>query len=139
MTAALAVGLLLAAGVYLVLQRTMLRVVVGFVLLGHAVNLLVLAAGGSHRRGLPLPGQNGDEPAADPLPQAFVLTAIVITFAITVYLLGLARAGRVDPEDDDGTVDDPGTASAGVPVDAVPDPVTPPAPDVAGDDAAGPR
>ncbi|MGY1751252.1 sodium:proton antiporter [Modestobacter sp. SYSU DS0511] len=138
MTAAVAVGLLMAAGVYLVLQRTLLRVVVGFVLLGHAVNLLLVSAGGPHRRGLPLAGQGGDEPAADPLPQAFVLTAIVITFAITVYLLGLARAGRVQPEDD-GTSADRSTAEAGVPVDVAPDPADDPAPDVAGDDADGPR
>ncbi|SHN78651.1 multisubunit sodium/proton antiporter, MrpC subunit (TC 2.A.63.1) [Geodermatophilus obscurus] len=100
MTAAVAVGVLVAGGVYLVLQRNLVRVVLGFVLLGHAVNVLVLAAGGMDRRGLPLIGQGDPATAADPLPQAFVLTAIVITFGITVYLLALARAGGADTERD---------------------------------------
>jgi multicomponent Na+:H+ antiporter subunit C len=99
-TAAVAVGVLVAGGVYLVLQRDLIRVVLGFVLLGHAVNVLVLAAGGMDRRGLPLIGQGDPATAADPLPQAFVLTAIVITFGITVYLLALARAGGADTEQD---------------------------------------
>ncbi|MBB0230550.1 cation:proton antiporter subunit C [Streptomyces calidiresistens] len=92
MTAALAVGILVTGGVYLILQRELLRVVLGFVLLGHAVNILFVAAGGMDRRGVPLIGQTSPEEAADPLPQAFVLTAIVITFGITVYLLALLRA-----------------------------------------------
>ncbi len=112
MTAAVAVGLLVAGGVYLVLQRNLVRVILGFVLLGHAVNVLVLAAGGMDRRGLPLIGRGDPASMADPLPQAFVLTAIVITFGITVYLLALARAGGpgtdtdteqnvAEPQDDD--------------------------------------
>jgi multicomponent Na+:H+ antiporter subunit C len=98
-TAAIAVGLLVAGGVYLILQRNLIRVVVGFVLLGHAVNVLVVSAGGMDRRGLPLIGQGDPGRAADPLPQAFVLTAIVITFGITVHLLALVRAGG--PTDDE--------------------------------------
>jgi multicomponent Na+:H+ antiporter subunit C len=98
-TAAVAVGLLVAGGSYLVLQRGLLRVVLGFVLLGHAMVVLVLAAGGD-RGGFALPG-NGAGESADPLPQAFVLTAVVIAFAVTVYLLGLLRAGPDDPADDD--------------------------------------
>ncbi len=105
MTAAIAVGLLVTGGVYLVLQRDLVRVVVGFVLLGHAVNVLVVSAGGMDRRGLPLIGQGDPGQAADPLPQAFVLTAIVITFGITVYLLALARASSSagDQQPSDGT------------------------------------
>ena len=99
MTAAIAVGVLVAGGVYLVLQRGLIQVVIGFVLLGHAVNVLVLSAGGMARRGLPLIGQGDPDQAADPLPQAFVLTAIVITFGITVYLLALVRAST--PADDE--------------------------------------
>lgn len=106
MTAAIAVGVLVAGGVYLILQRTLMQVVIGFVLLGHAVNVLVLSAGGMDRRGLPLIGQGDPGQAADPLPQAFVLTAIVITFGITVYLLALVRAGSAaeeEPHEADGT------------------------------------
>jgi multicomponent Na+:H+ antiporter subunit C len=104
-TAAIAVGLLVAGGIYLVLQPGLVRVVISFVLLGHAVNVLVLAAGGMDRRGLPLIGQGDPDRAADPLPQAFVLTAIVITFGITVYLLALARASSSADDQDrpDGT------------------------------------
>lgn len=96
MSAAVLVGLLTAAGVYLTLQRGLIRVTLGFLLLGHAVNVLLVAAGGLAHRGDPLLGQAPDERLADPLPQAFVLTAVVITFGITVYLLALARAGGED-------------------------------------------
>ncbi|TKJ18124.1 NADH-quinone oxidoreductase subunit K [Blastococcus sp. CCUG 61487] len=102
MTAAIAVGVLVAGGVYLVLQRGLLRVVLGFILLGHAVNVLLVAAGGLDRRGVPLIGQSDPSTTADPLPQAFVLTAVVITFAVTVYLLGLARAGDSGDDDAEG-------------------------------------
>jgi len=101
MTLALSVGILVAGAVYLLMQRGMLRVVLGFVLLSHAVNLTILAAGGTSRREEPL-GDNPD-PAlvADPLPQAFVLTAIVIAFAITIFMLVLSVAGRGDDDTDD--------------------------------------
>jgi multicomponent Na+:H+ antiporter subunit C len=105
MTLALAVAALVAAGTYLVLQRGLVRVAFGFVLLGHAANVVLLAAGGTERRTAPLVGGATEAElasTADPLPQAFALTAIVITFAITVYLLGLVAAGADDdePEDD---------------------------------------
>jgi multicomponent Na+:H+ antiporter subunit C len=97
MSLALSIGLLAAAGVFLVLQRGMIRIILGFVLLTHAVNLLIIAAGGVARRGAPFIG--GDTSvAADPLPQAFVLTAIVIAFAITVVLATLAVVGKGDDD-----------------------------------------
>lgn len=105
MTIAVAVGLLTAAGVYLVLRRDLLRVVVGFVLLGHAVNLLLLSAGGLARREPPLGAAPDPAGTADPLPQAFVLTAIVITFGITVHLLGLVGADGGRETGADGTRD----------------------------------
>ncbi|MFE7765339.1 sodium:proton antiporter [Streptomyces sp. NPDC057438] len=89
LTAALAVGVLTAGGVFLLLRPGLLRITFGFILLGHAVNLLLLTAGGPARREPPLIGHGDPARMADPLPQAFVLTAIVITFGITVYLLGL--------------------------------------------------
>ncbi|MGF1646383.1 MAG: sodium:proton antiporter [Kineosporiaceae bacterium] len=99
MTSAIAVAVLVAGGVYLLLQRGLLRVTLGFVLLGHAANLVLLAAGGTDRRRPPLLGGDADLTAtADPLPQAFVLTAIVITFAITVHLVALAGSGADDEE-----------------------------------------
>jgi multicomponent Na+:H+ antiporter subunit C len=121
-TSAIAVAVLVAGGVYLLLQRGLLRVTLGFVLLGHAANLVLLAAGGTDRRRPPLLGSDTDLAAtADPLPQAFVLTAIVITFAITVHLVALAGSGADDEEPEDDATDAPGTGGGGQPADD-PDP-----------------
>src|SRR5690606_26808948 len=75
-------------------QREMVRIAIGFLLLSHAVNLMIIAAGGAERRGEALGSILDPTSTADPLPAAFVLTAIVIAFAITIYLLVLAVAGR---------------------------------------------
>jgi multicomponent Na+:H+ antiporter subunit C len=80
----------------------MIRIILGFVLLTHAVNLLIIAAGGVARRDAPFVGGDISQ-AADPLPQAFVLTAIVIAFAITVVLATLAVVGRGDDDTESGT------------------------------------
>lgn len=103
MTTAIVVGVLVTAGVYLLTRRGALPLVLGFVLLGHAVNLIILSGGGVARRQAPLVDEDFDAAtAADPLPQAFVLTAIVITFGVTVYLLALIkRRTAVDPDDDE--------------------------------------
>jgi multicomponent Na+:H+ antiporter subunit C len=108
MTLALAAGILVAGAVYLFSRREMLRVILGFVLLGHAVNLVLMAAGGTSRRVEPIGADLDPAVVADPLPQAFVLTAIVIAFSITVVMLVLAVTGRGDDDtadvlDDDGT------------------------------------
>jgi multicomponent Na+:H+ antiporter subunit C len=124
---AVAVAVLVAGGVYLVLQRGLVRVAFGFVLLGHAANLVLLASGGVGLRTAPLVGgATAEEIAttADPLPQAFALTAIVITFGITVYLLALVAAGA---DDDPSTEESP----AGEP-DRIPGEVP------AGDETEGP-
>ena len=92
MTAAIIVGMLAAGGTYLVLQRGIVRMALGFVLLGHAATTLLMASGGVARRAVPFLGAEGD--LADPLPQAFALTAIVISFGITAFLLTLAFRGR---------------------------------------------
>jgi multicomponent Na+:H+ antiporter subunit C len=97
MTVAIAVAVLVAGGAFLLTRRGVLRLVLGFVLLGHAVNLVLLAAGGTSRREPALLGPGLDvDAAADPLPQAFVLTAIVITFGVTVFLLGLIATDDAD-------------------------------------------
>ncbi|MEE2037120.1 cation:proton antiporter subunit C [Nocardiopsis sp. CT-R113] len=100
MTLAITIGVLTAGAVYLILQRGMVRIVLGFVLLSHAVNLLLMSAGGVFHRGIPMLGGDTDGPFADPLPQAFVLTAIVIAFSITVYMLTLAATGTSDDTED---------------------------------------
>lgn len=92
MSAAVIVGLLATGGTYLVLQRGIVRAALGFVLLGHAATTLMIAAGGVGTRAVPFAGGGAD--AADPLPQAFALTAIVIAFGITAFLLALAFRSR---------------------------------------------
>jgi multicomponent Na+:H+ antiporter subunit C len=85
---ALLVGVLYAGGTYLLLQRNLTRMVLGLFFYGHGVNVLLLLSGG--RAGSP-PLVNGlPGPMADPLPQAMALTAIVITFGISAFLLGVA-------------------------------------------------
>jgi multicomponent Na+:H+ antiporter subunit C len=96
-TYAILAGVLAAVGTAQVLQRTLTRIVIGVVLIGQAANLLLLIAGGQPA-GPPLVGAEGA--VSDPLPQALALTAIVITFAIVSFLLGLAwRAARLTGED----------------------------------------
>lgn len=84
---ALTVGALFAVGSYLILQRTLSRIVIGLAILGHAANLLLLAAGGPAGTA-PFAGAPGTP--ADPLPQALALTAVVITFGVSALLLALA-------------------------------------------------
>lgn len=94
-----AVAGLVAAGTFLVTSRSLSRIVLGFALLGHAAVLALLASGG--RAGSP-PIVDG-EPAADtsnPLPQALSLTAIVISFGLTLFVLALARRQQLLTGDD---------------------------------------
>lgn len=96
MILALTIAILMGGGVYLVVQRGMLRIVLGMTLISHATNLLILSTGIPAWRGEPFPSLTALEDAADPLPQAFVLTAIVIAMATTTYMLTLAGVGRSD-------------------------------------------
>ncbi|MBQ1072992.1 NADH-quinone oxidoreductase subunit K [Micromonospora sp. C31] len=111
MSAAVAVGVLVAAAVHLLLQRGQLRVILGFVLLGHAVNVLLLSAGGLDRRAPAFDGAGAE--VADPLPQAFALTAIVISFGITLYLLGLLSADGPTGGGEKETGDGPSATAGG--------------------------
>ncbi len=98
---ALIVGVLFGTGTYLLLQRTLTRIVIGLALLGHGVNVLLLMAGGG--TGVAPLIVDGVELAAyaDPLPQAMALTAIVITFAILAFLLALAYRSWTLTHDDE--------------------------------------
>ena len=102
-TIALLIGLLYTVGTYLLLQRTLTRIVIGLALLGHGANLLLLQAGGA--AGLvPFVGPDSDAElltTADPLPQAMVLTAIVITFGVSAFLLALAYRSWVLTQQDE--------------------------------------
>ena len=98
MTIAIMIGVLTAGGVYLMMQRSMVRGVFGLTLLSHAANFVLLSAGVGAWRVEPLSGRGDQSLAADPLPQAFVLTAIVINLAVTVFVLALAVLGHDDDQ-----------------------------------------
>jgi multicomponent Na+:H+ antiporter subunit C len=90
---------LFALGTYLLLQRKLSRIIVGLGLISHGANVLFVNSG---RRGLPpLIGQGNPADFADPLPQALVLTAIVISFGTTALLLALAYRSWLLTEDDE--------------------------------------
>jgi len=94
------VGVLVAAGVYLVLERSLSRIIVGIILLGNGVNLLLLSAGGSAGE-VPIIGLGDVEEMVDPVPQALILTAIVITLGMTAFLLALAyRSWQLNGHDE---------------------------------------
>ncbi len=97
------IGGLYAAGVYLLLDRSLTRVLLGFVLLGNATNVLVLSTGGP--AGLaPILGYSEPEQINDPLPQALILTAIVITFGVSAFLLAIIhRSWRLARDEAVGT------------------------------------
>ncbi|WP_243228553.1 NADH-quinone oxidoreductase subunit K [Microbacterium sp. CIAB417] len=94
-------AVLFACGVYAMLERSLTRVLIGFLLLGNATNLLLLIVMG-------VPGSApfyGETGVSDPLPQALTLTAIVITFAVSAFLLALIyrswQLGQADTVEDD--------------------------------------
>ena len=86
----IAIGGLTAVGVYLITARSLSRILLGFALLGHAAVLGLLTAGGPPGDA-PFADRTVPEEAANPLPQALALTAIVISFGLTLFLLALAR------------------------------------------------
>lgn len=130
----LAAGTLISAGVYLVLDRAMTKMMLGLMLIGNGANLLILQAGGQ-AGSPPIVGRDSevyDDVIADPLAQAMILTAIVISMAMTAFILTLAyrqyRYRTADVIEDD--VEDaaiaarPATASAAPDHDASDDPET---------------
>lgn len=93
------VGVMIAAGVTLILERSLTRILIGFVLIGNGVSVLYLVVSGP-AGSAPIVGLSGD-PMSDPLPQAMVLTAIVITLGVTSFGLALAyRAWQLTGHDD---------------------------------------
>lgn len=85
----LAVGVLIGVGVYLMLCRNLLRIVGGMMILSNGVNLLIFTMGGLKTGSAPLVHLSGSA-STDPLPQALILTAIVIGFGLTSFLIVLA-------------------------------------------------
>jgi multicomponent Na+:H+ antiporter subunit C len=93
------VGVLVAAGVTLLLERSLTRVVLGIMLLGNGVNLLILVGG--EYGGPPIVGVTEPGRMSDPLTQAMILTAIVITLGMTAFLLAMAYRSWVLTGNDD--------------------------------------
>ena len=98
MLAAVAAGLF-GIGTFLLLQRKLSRIIIGLGLFTHGANILLITAG---RRGEPPIVGTGDEAAfGDPMPQALALTAIVITFGVTILLLALGFRSWLLTDDDE--------------------------------------
>ncbi|MBQ1042243.1 Na(+)/H(+) antiporter subunit C [Micromonospora sp. C32] len=99
MVLVLAVGVLVAAGVTLLLERSLTRILLGIILLGNGVNLLILLGGRSGPA--PFVGSTPPGEMSDALPQAMVLTAVVITFGLTAFLLAVAYRSWYTSGDDE--------------------------------------
>jgi multicomponent Na+:H+ antiporter subunit C len=91
---AVCIGILFACGLYLMLQRNLMKVLFGIILLSHAANLLIFAVGGLSR-GLPAfiraTADTTIGGSADPLPEALILTAIVIGFGVLAFTVVIVR------------------------------------------------
>ena len=117
---ALVIGALFTGGFYMMLRRNLVKVLIGLLLLGHAANLLVFTVGGLTRGRPPLipDGENSlIPPYADPVPQALILTAIVISFGVTAFAIILLRQAYISLGTEDlsklrtteMTIEDPST------------------------------
>jgi multicomponent Na+:H+ antiporter subunit C len=89
---AFVIGGLYAAGLYMMLRRSIVKLIIGLALFGHAANLLIFTVAGLSRAQPPIlldVGADGHAAVADPLPQALILTAIVIGFGVQAFALVL--------------------------------------------------
>jgi len=101
---ALSVGVLFAAGAYMLMRRSFVKIVIGLALLGHAANLLIYVSAGLVKGRPPLVDPTATVPAlphADPLPAALILTAIVISFAVMSFTIVLIKRAYQDIGTDD--------------------------------------
>lgn len=133
----LAAGTLVGAGVYLLLDRAMTKMMLGILMLGNGANLLILQAGGA-AGSPPIAGRESlpyGEVIADPLAQAMILTAIVISMAMTAFILTLSyrqyryrTADVIEDDSEDAAIaaiaSRPSLASAAADHDASDDPTT---------------
>ena len=114
---ATAIGILVASGVWLLLRPRTFQVIVGLALLSYGVNLFIFSMGRLWSGAPPI--LTGDGAVADPLPQALVLTAIVIGFATTGFVIEMALRSRHEGGSDhvdgrpDASATPPGVAAAG--------------------------
>jgi len=101
---AIMTGILYAAGIYMILRRSLVKLIIGIVVLGNGVNLLIFLMGGLVKGNPPIIAENGhvlEGIYADPVPQALILTAIVISFGLQSFAIVLIkRAYKVLQTDD---------------------------------------
>ncbi len=97
---AIFVGIFFTIGTYMVLSKSLLRIILGTSILSHGVHLLILTMGGLKKGGSPILGI-GNGFYTDPIPQALILTAIVINFAVTALFLVLTYRSNQELGEDD--------------------------------------
>ncbi|HMP89727.1 MAG TPA: Na+/H+ antiporter subunit C [Kiritimatiellia bacterium] len=101
---AIVIGSLYASGLYLMMRRNIPKFIIGLALLSHGANLLIFTAGGLSRGRPPVIPEGLEIPAgpiADPLPQALILTAIVISFALLAFAIVLILRSHEELKTDD--------------------------------------
>ena len=99
-----AIGVIFGTSVYLMMRGSILRLAIGLVLMAHGANLLLFTMGGLRQEGVPVLGMTVPSGFTDPLVQALILTAIVISFGVTAFLLVVVY--RIHQEEGtDGTDD----------------------------------
>lgn len=86
----LVIGVLFASGTYLILQKNLLKLVLGIGLISHGANIILISSGWIGPGQVPILGRDETKAFVDPIPQALVLTAIVIGFAAMAFMLVLA-------------------------------------------------
>ena len=97
-------GVLFAAGVWLVLRRSLVRIVLGLILISHAANLVIFSSNSTGVVSTPIVqegAQTLQSPHADPLPQALILTAIVISFGLFAFFLVLIKRAHKETGTDE--------------------------------------
>lgn len=93
-------GILFTVGTYLVLSKGLLRIILGLSLFSHATHLMLLTINGLKKGAAPLLGEEAAS-YTDPVPQALILTSIVISFALTAFVLVLGYRTYVELGSDD--------------------------------------
>lgn len=103
---AIVIGGLFSAGIYMMLRRNLLKLLIGLALLSHSINLLIFTASQLTRSAPPvISSEEAGRGYSDPLPQALILTAIVISFGVIAFAVGLAhRTHKLVGADDFETI-----------------------------------
>ncbi|RFA09186.1 hypothetical protein B7R54_08075 [Subtercola boreus] len=110
LTLVVLMAIMYGTGVYVMLEKSLTRILIGFLLVGNATNLLIFLMSGRAGDSPIIDGTTTGESAVDPVPQVLMLTAIVINFGVTAFILALIYRSwwlaNLGDEGDDVTVDD---------------------------------